>query len=113
MSATPRVNATVLQLYVGHTVRLVGKVSDAKAGKVTLLSSDNQNITVTTKDTNSYTKGSIHEVIGKVEQDGEGFALEEYNQTKFSDNFAMDVLEDYLQVTHAFPKIFATIAPPQ
>jgi len=110
--AVPRVNAAWLSTYVGETVRLIGKVSEVKKEQISLLTSDHQIVTVTVKDSSVYNLGSIYEVKGKVERSGEVCNLEEQANSKLTDNFAMDVLEDYIQVAHSLPALFGT-KPPQ
>jgi len=95
-----------MQLYVGNTVRLIGKVANTHSDKLTVQTSDAQKVTVKVKSpANAFKIGSVVEFIGKVEED---LTLDEFNSTPLTDNFAFDVYEDYVSLTHSFPHLFAT-----
>ncbi len=67
-ATSPRVNGALLERYVGHTVRLVGKVSNTSNGKATIEASDRRNVQVYMNDFNPYPSQFV-EIIGRVNPD--------------------------------------------
>eukprot|EP01006_Ploeotia_vitrea_P067473 TRINITY_DN97378_c0_g1_i1.p2 TRINITY_DN97378_c0_g1~~TRINITY_DN97378_c0_g1_i1.p2 ORF type:complete len:125 (+),score=48.02 TRINITY_DN97378_c0_g1_i1:49-375(+) len=87
----PRVNAELLQRYVGSTVRLVGQVKAVEEKTAVVEASDGRDVTVRVSDPQHFVQQQFVEVVGHVEQDlsvrqdmaasfGASFDMANYNQ---------------------------------
>ncbi|KAK6350055.1 hypothetical protein TWF696_006304 [Orbilia brochopaga] len=99
---TPRVNATLLANFTGHTVRIAGTVIQVRGSTATI---DSQGTVAIQLDsaTNVKTPGNVVEVIGKV---GEDQSIREYVSTDFGANVDMAAVDAVVQATHTFREIF-------
>ncbi|CUS09726.1 unnamed protein product [Tuber aestivum] len=78
---TPRINAPLLQQFIGRTIRLVGKVTDIHGDKATL---DSSGVIVALTDRDSNLKlGNTMEVVAKVNPD---LSIKVLTSTDFGNN---------------------------
>jgi len=100
---TPRVNKASLGNFIGHTVRLVGKVSSiSKPERVAMLeTSDKQQVKVRML-SNEYPAAYI-EIVGTVNGD---LSITETYAYVFGDNFDFDNYDKLITLTDSYPEIF-------
>ncbi|PUU81449.1 replication factor A protein 3 [Tuber borchii] len=98
---TPRINAPLLQQYIGRTIRLVGKVSDVQGNGATL---DSSGVVTVYLDRDSNLKiGNAVEIVGKVNPD---LTVKVLTSTDFGENLDMRVYEDLVGICQQYKEIF-------
>eukprot|EP00752_Nemacystus_decipiens_P011908 g10559.t1 len=93
---TPRVNASVLDQYVGHTVCLVGRVLSTSEGasESVLETSDGKEVTIKMAPGSTWTSEYV-EVIGHLHEDQK---VQEFKSTDFGDSFDLATYEKAIQL---------------
>ncbi|KAF3930639.1 hypothetical protein ABW19_dt0206011 [Dactylella cylindrospora] len=98
---TPRVNANLLDRFVGSTVRITGKVTSLRGETATI---DSQGtVTINLQRGSHLALDHVAEIIGKVNTDGTIMVLV---ATDFGANVDMDMVDAVVQATHTYPEIF-------
>ncbi|KAM0745826.1 replication factor A protein 3 [Meredithblackwellia eburnea MCA 4105] len=101
---TPRVNSTLLNDYIGQTVRLIGKLERmGDDNSATVIASDKGEVTINLGPNHNLTDTFV-EIIGRVNQDS---SIQEHTSVNFGDKLDLDLVEEALQLTHRFPQLFA------
>ncbi|KAL6052518.1 hypothetical protein QOT17_018507 [Balamuthia mandrillaris] len=102
VSATPRVNKTFLNRYVGSAVRLVGVVKNKSPGKLIMGTSDGGEVMVHLKSDATHTSTTV-EVLGTVNKD---LTLTEISSTSFGEDFDLNNYNQLVNFAHQFTELF-------
>ncbi|RPA95225.1 replication factor A protein 3 [Choiromyces venosus 120613-1] len=98
---TPRINAPLLDQFVGRTIRLVGKVTAVHGNKATL---DSNGQVIAHLDRDSTLRiGSAAELVAKVNPDRSVRVL---TSTDFGDNLDMGVYGELVNICQQYKEVF-------
>ncbi|KAF8430616.1 replication factor A protein 3 [Terfezia claveryi] len=98
---TPRVNSSLLERFVGQTVRLVGKVMQLRGETATVDSAGNVLVHMN-KDTH-WSIGNFVEVVARVQQD---LSLKTFMSVDLGRDVDMNAVEYVVEVNHRYREIF-------